>query len=34
MKVAEDILDTIGNTPLLKLSKISREAGISSEIYA
>jgi cysteine synthase A len=34
MKVAEDILDTIGNTPLLKLSKISREAGISAEIYA
>ncbi len=34
MKVAEDIFELIGNTPLLKLSRIQRFAGIEAEIYA
>ncbi|MEM4288288.1 MAG: cysteine synthase A [Candidatus Caldarchaeum sp.] len=34
MKVAEDILDIIGSTPLIKLSKIPQQAGVQAEIYA
>jgi len=31
--VVEDILETIGNTPLLKLGKIPSQAGVEAEIY-
>ena len=33
LKVAESILDTIGNTPLMKLSKIPKQEGIDAEIF-
>jgi len=32
MKIAESILDTIGNTPLMKLSRIPKKEGIEAEI--
>ncbi|MCS6768951.1 MAG: cysteine synthase A [Candidatus Caldarchaeum sp.] len=34
MKVFDDVLDVIGGTPLLKLSKIPRQEGVDAEIYA
>jgi len=33
MRLAEDILDLVGNTPLLKLTRIPQQAGIEAEIY-
>ncbi|MEM1956428.1 MAG: PLP-dependent cysteine synthase family protein [Candidatus Caldarchaeum sp.] len=34
MKVYDDVLDVIGGTPLLKLSRIPREEGVEAEVYA
>ncbi len=33
-KVYDSILDTIGDTPLVKLNKIAKEAGAKAEVYA
>ncbi len=33
-KVYDSIVDTIGDTPLVKLNKIAKEAGAKAEIYA
>lgn len=34
MNVYSDILKVIGNTPLIKLNKIPKEAGIKCDVYA
>ncbi|MEM1943545.1 MAG: PLP-dependent cysteine synthase family protein [Candidatus Caldarchaeum sp.] len=34
MKIHDDVLDLIGGTPLLKLSRIPREEGVEAEVYA
>ncbi|MCS7133940.1 MAG: pyridoxal-phosphate dependent enzyme, partial [Candidatus Caldarchaeum sp.] len=34
MKTGEDILEIIGNTPLLRLRNIEKQAGIEAELWA
>src|ERR1700754_2805383 len=33
-RVYDNILDTVGNTPLVRLNRIAKEAGAVAEIYA
>ncbi|MDR1861897.1 MAG: cysteine synthase A [Candidatus Ancillula sp.] len=34
MKIYDDVTKVIGNTPLVKLNKVTEEAGVGAEVYA